>query len=122
MLADLLQFIRASRVKSGPQIVLKKDAAGFAQELFSRGFWVTEAEEDDDAVISGIRAVANGFARKSLRIHESCTNLLREFELYRWERTRRRGSNSRKQNSFSCDALRRVAAEIFQPWRMALEE
>ncbi len=123
VLSDLLRFIKQSRVKSGPQIVLAKGAAGFASELFSRGFWVTEADEDDDAVISGIRAVSNAFGRRFLRVHESCKNLLRELKLYRWDADKQAQGIEQplKHNSFTCDALRRVASEIFQPWRMTLQ-
>jgi phage terminase large subunit len=123
VLSDLLGFLKQSSLKSGPQIVLKKGVAGFSETLFSRGLWVVEQDEDDDAVITGIRAVSNGFGRKRLRVHEHCSNLLRELQLYRWDAEKQlRGiEQPEMRNSFSCDALRRVAAEVFAPWRMTLQ-
>jgi hypothetical protein len=124
VLADLLRFIEGSRAKSRPRVILKEGAAGLSERLFGRGLWVTEQDENDEAVISGIRAVSSAFGRKFLRVHESCTNTLRELQLYRWDadKSTRGVEQPEKRNSFSCDALRRVAAEVFQPWRMTLEQ
>ena len=118
--ADLVKFIAGSRAKSTPCVLLKENAAGLTERLWGEGVWCREQQEDDEAVISGIRAVGTALGRKLLRVHESCTNTLRDLRLYRWdsEKQTRGIEQPEKRNSFCCDALRRIAAEVFQPWRM----
>ncbi|MGA8539321.1 MAG: PBSX family phage terminase large subunit [Terriglobales bacterium] len=118
--ADLLKFIAGSRAKSTPCVLVKESAGGLRERLFNEGLWVRDQEEDDEVVASGIRTVDLAFGRKSLKVHTSCTNLLRDLQLYRWDADKQaRGvEQAEKKNSFSCDALRRIAAEVFQPWRM----
>jgi phage terminase large subunit len=126
VLAHLFAFIRGSRTKSLPHILVREGTAGLTERIWGQGSYVSEQTEDDEAVVSGIRAVASALAQKKLRVHESCTNLLRELKLYRWDADKQaRGiEQAEKKNSFSCDALRRVAVEVFgqQPWRLTLEE
>jgi hypothetical protein len=119
---DLFGFIKGSQAGFGPCVLLKEGTAGLAERLWGEGVWVREQEENDEAVASGIRTVGLAFGRKFLRVHESCTNTLRDLQLYRWDADKQaRGvEQAEKKNSFSCDALRRIAAEVFQPWRMTL--
>jgi len=119
--ADLLKFIAGSRAKSRPGICLKKSTTGLSEQLFLRGLYVIEQTEDDEAVISGIRAVSSALGQRRLRVHESCTNTLRELKLYRWDAEQQAKGVERpeKKNSFSCDALRRLAVEAFPAWRLS---
>ena len=99
-----------------------KGVAGLADRLFGQGLWVDEqAEDNGEALISGIRSVASALGRKRLRVHESCVNTLRELQLYRWDADKQAQGIEEplKHNSFSCDALRRIAAQVFQPWRLS---
>lgn len=117
--ADLLAFMAQSQAKSRPRVILKEGTAG-TERLFGQGVWVSDVTDDDAAVIAGIRVTATALAQKKLRVHERCANSLRELRLYRWDGEKQAlgVEEPEKKNSFSCDALRRLASEIFQPWRL----
>jgi predicted phage terminase large subunit-like protein len=117
---DLIKFIESSRASThSPRVILKKGTTGFFQELINHGLWVTENAEDDAEVIAGIRTVSNAFAAKQMRIHRSCANTIREHQIYCWnpEKQAQGIEQPLPAHGFTCSALRRVASEIFQPWR-----
>lgn len=119
---DLIKFIKSSKASRRSPRVILKTGSGFFQELFNHGLWVTESEEDDAAVIAGIRTVSNVFAAKRLRIHRSCVNTIREHQIYSWDPNKQAQGIQQPlpMHGFSCNAVRRAVAEIFQPWRMSL--
>lgn len=64
-------------------VVCDPSAASFIQCIRKHGrFRVVQAKND---VVSGIRRTQDFIRDGGLMIHESCTDILREFTLYRWE-------------------------------------
>jgi hypothetical protein len=117
---DLIRFIDSSKASThSPQVVLKTGTSGFFQELLYHGLWLNETREDDAAVLAGIRVVGNAFASKRLRIHRSCVNTVREHQIFCWnpDKMSQGIEEPLPMHGFTCSALRRVASEIFQPWR-----
>ena len=82
-----------------------------------RGYRVKDA---NNSVNDGIRITAMLMTKKKLLIHESCTNLKREFQSYIWdEKAAQRGEEKPvKANDHLCDALRYFVATILPKWRV----
>jgi phage terminase large subunit len=114
--SDLIEFAKQSPLKAAPQVMLKQGTTGFSQELLMHGMWITENKDEDETVVAGIRIVSNAFRQRRLRIHKSCTNTIREHQMYCWNPNKLAEGTEQplKHHNFTCDALRRVAAEIFQ--------
>jgi len=98
-------------------IVIDPSAASFRAQLQRAGWgWATRAENE---VLDGIRSTASLLAAGRLRIHESCTELLRELAGYVWDaRAAERGEDAPlKQDDHGPDALRYFVASESRLWR-----
>ena len=85
MMTDREYADAVERLAAGRQIrlvVVDPSAASFIAELRSRGFRVRRAK---NAVLPGIRLVAEFLQTGRLKIGEGCRNCIREFGLYRWQ-------------------------------------
>ena len=72
----------------------------------------------DNDVVPGISFVSQLFNVGQLRIHESCTDLIKELGMYAWdeEKSQREGHDCVvKQFDHSCDALRYAIYTYFKP-------
>lgn len=64
------------------KVIADPSAASFIECIKRHGrFHVVKADND---VVAGIRHVSTALRQNKLRFHESCTDILREFHLYRW--------------------------------------
>ena len=64
------------------KVIADPSAASFIECIKRHGrFHVVKADND---VVTGIRHVSTALRQNKLRFHESCTDILREFHLYRW--------------------------------------
>lgn len=85
------------------------ESASGILELKNRGVNVREVVKNKDSVRNGINTVSELLATGRLKIHESCRNLIWEFETYRYpERKpdRNEEENPIKENDHALDALR----------------
>ena len=64
-------------------------------------------------MLAGIGRVSDALLSGSIRFHESCTDSLREFTLYRWDGT---GKDSPlKENDHAMDDIRYFVSEYLRP-------
>ncbi|MFD3999023.1 hypothetical protein [Streptomyces sp. NPDC058583] len=100
-----------------PDIVaVDPSAASFHVQLRQDGMHPRPAH---NKVLSGIRILMGLFAADKLRIHSSCTGLLREIDGYVWDlKATERGEDAPlKQNDHDVDALRYAAKTTQHIWR-----
>ncbi len=85
---DLIEFVAPGTLGGGdqrnwPGVIIDPSAASFKAELLSRGFYVTDAENE---VEDGIRRVSTMLAQKKIRINrQRCPNGVREMQSYSWD-------------------------------------
>lgn len=104
-----LDKLAADREIAG--VVVDPSAASFIACIRKHGrFTVFPAQND---VANGIRLVGNALQEKKLRFHESCTDLLREFSLYRWDE-QTGGERPVKQFDHAMDEMRYFAATVLE--------
>jgi len=86
-------------------IIVDPSATSFITALKLEGYMVREGTND---VLPGIRRVSSLFGLNRLRIHESCTGLISELEMYIWDdKAAMRGEEKPlKTNDHAPDALR----------------
>ena len=90
-------------------VVVDPSAASFMQCLRRRGkFRVIPAKND---VINGIRLVAGMLSVGKLLFHQSCTDTLREFSLYRWDLDAAK-EHPVKENDHAMDDIRYFCAYV----------
>jgi PBSX family phage terminase large subunit len=101
-------------------IIIDPSAASFKAECQARGYRVKDA---DNNVRAGISVVASLMARRKLRVHESCVNLLAEFKAYVWDEVAAKNGKEQpvKQSDHACDALRYYAKTMLPKWRVVNE-
>lgn len=63
-------------------VVVDPSAASFITCIRRHGFYSVRPAKND--VLAGIRQVGDALRLGQLKFHQSCTDLLREFTLYRW--------------------------------------
>lgn len=90
------------------QVIVDPSAASFITALRQAGFPVTKADND---VADGIRVTADLLKNRRLVICDTCTDCLREMELYCWESQGNRES-PRKENDHAMDDLRYFAMSV----------
>lgn len=91
-------------------VTVDPSASSFIECIRRHGkFCVVPADND---VIKGIRQTADCLKNGSIRIHESCHDILREFSLYRWDE---RGGNDSvvKENDHAMDDMRYFVTAVF---------
>lgn len=104
--ADRLQALAGDRpLKS---VVVDPSAASFMEVLRRRGLPVKKGKND---VLSGIRLTADLLKSGKLVICRSCTDCLREMDLYLWAE----GDSVRKENDHAMDDMRYFAATVLRP-------
>lgn len=98
-------------------VIIDPSAASFRAELRQRGYRIKEA---DNEVLDGIRLTATLIARRIVRVHRSCENLIREIGSYVWDPkpTERGKEQPVKKDDHGCDALRYWVKTIFRPRRL----
>jgi PBSX family phage terminase large subunit len=91
-------------------IIVDPSAASFIECIRRHGrFRVVKADND---VISGIRLVSTVLRQNKLRFHESCRDILREFQLYRW--SEKAGADAPiKENDHAMDDMRYFVTDTF---------
>ncbi len=104
--------------KNPCEIIVDPSAASFIAELRSRGFYVSQANND---VLDGIRKVSTLLSKGQIRIHERCSCLLDEMGTYVWdEKASMRGvERPVKEADHSQDALR-YKVNSLPDWRFEL--
>lgn len=91
-------------------VVVDPSAASFMACLRNRGGWRVVAAKND--VADGIRFVGAALQSGRLKFHESCTDTLREFALYRWNLDAAADAPV-KENDHAMDDIRYFAAYVF---------
>lgn len=101
---DMLSFI-GSPEESDIPIIVDPSASSFITALKLHGYYVINGKND---VLPGIRRLSSLFGLNRVRIHESCTGLISELEMYVWDdKASLRGEEKPlKTNDHAPDALR----------------
>lgn len=91
------------------KVIVDPSAASFIECIRRHGrFRVVKADND---VISGIRQVSSALKQGKLRIHESCRDIIREFQLYSWNE--KIGSDAPiKENDHAMDDMRYFVVDM----------
>lgn len=98
-------------------VVVDPSAASFIHCLRRRGrLRVVPAQ---NTLLDGIRLVAGALQADRLRFHRSCTDILREFRLYRWN-LEAAADTPLKENDHAMDDLRYFAQYALRPAPRAL--
>lgn len=105
-------------------IIVDPSASSFITALKLAGYSVMNGKND---VLPGIRRVSSLFALDRIRIHESCTGLISELELYVWDEKAALNGDERplKTNDHAPDALRyycMTALTIYDLGDMGIED
>lgn len=88
-------------------VVVDPSAASFIETLRRRGLKVVRARNE---VLDGIRLTAELLKRRQLVICKGCRDILREFQLYRWEPGG--GDRVHKEHDHAMDDMRYFAATV----------
>lgn len=93
------------------KVIVDPSAASFIECIRRHGrFHVAKAEND---VVAGIRRVAAALKEGRLKFHESCTDIVREFTLYRW--SEKAGTDAPvKENDHAMDDMRYFVTAILR--------
>lgn len=100
-----------------PWVVVTPKASGFRAQLFNDGMSKTIAAADH--LLPGIRLVAGLIGAGRLRVHTSCTHLLRELPGYMWDpQAAAKGDDAPlRRDDHSLDALRFAVYATRDVWR-----
>lgn len=114
---DMVKFIGSPETSDTP-IIVDPSASSFITALKMRGFFVVQGKND---VLPGIRRLSSLFALNRIRIHESCTGLISELELYVWDEKASMNGIERplKTNDHAPDALRYYVMTALTPYDIA---
>lgn len=95
-------------------------AAGFKQQLRNDG--LSNVVSASNAVLPGIRLVSSLLAADRLRVHASCTELIKEIPGYMWDpkKTEKGEDAPIKVNDHAADAARYAIYTTRQLWRQAI--
>jgi PBSX family phage terminase large subunit len=96
------EIMKLARKRHITRIILDPSAASFHVCLRNRGYSVRLANNE---VIPGIMNVASALEYGRIKIHEGCTDLIREMGLYSWDE---KATDDRpiKEHDHACDELR----------------
>lgn len=117
--ADMRKFIGDPN-DSDVTIIVDPSASSFITALKLDGFFVVNGKND---VIQGIRRLSSLFAMNRIRIHESCTGLISELEMYVWDEKAAQNGEERpmKVNDHAPDALRYYAMTALTAYDLQLD-
>ncbi len=117
---DMIQFA-GSPEECDSIIIVDPSASSFITALKLAGFIVTQGKND---VLPGIRRLSSLFALNRVRIHESCTGLISELELYIWDEKAALNGEEKplKTNDHAPDALRYYVMTALTSYDLALPE
>ncbi len=91
------------------KVIVDPSAASFIECIRRHGkFRVVKADND---VVTGIRRVCAALKQNQLMISDSCTDILREFSLYRWN-DKSAGDFPVKENDHAMDDMRYFVSEM----------
>lgn len=85
-------------------IVVDPSAAGFIETIKKHGKYICKGANND--VINGIQEVTKYLNYGLLKIHDSCTETLKEFEQYAWDDSKLGEDAVIKENDHHMDACR----------------
>lgn len=85
------------------KIVVDPSAAGFIQTIVKYGKYIVEGANND--VINGIQEVTKYLNYGLLKIHECCTETIKEFQQYAWD-SKKGGDEVIKEHDHHMDLLR----------------
>ena len=93
------------------RIIIDPSAASFKECIRRHGrFRISDA---DNAVLDGIRLTGTLLSKGKLKIHESCTNTIKEFGSYMWDEKStedaviKENDHSMDQMRYFCQTMRR---------------
>ena len=91
------------------KVIVDPSAASFIECIRRHGkFRVIKADND---VVTGIRKVSTALKENKLKFHESCSDIIREFNLYRWNE--KAGEDIPiKENDHAMDDMRYFVSDI----------
>lgn len=91
------------------KVIVDPSAASFIECIRRHGkFKVVKADND---VVTGIRRVSTALKENKLKFHESCIDIIREFNLYHWNE--RAGEDVPvKENDHAMDDMRYFVSDI----------
>lgn len=117
---DMVAFI-GSPDEADAQIIVDPSAASFITALRLQGYYVINGKND---VLSGIRRLSSLFAMNRVRIHESCTGLISELQMYIWDEKAAQNGEERplKVNDHAPDALRYYVMTALNAYDLHLNE
>ncbi len=84
-------------------IVVDPSAASFIECIRRHGEYIVRKAKND--VLDGIRTVGNMLQSGTIKIHESCKDAIREFQLYRWDE-KKTADAVIKENDHAMDDIR----------------
>lgn len=91
------------------KVIVDPSAASFIECIRRHGrFSVRKADND---VITGIRRVSAAIKQNKIMIHQSCTDIIREFSLYRWNE-KSAGDFPVKENDHAMDDMRYFVSAV----------
>lgn len=117
---DMIEFA-GSPDECESTIIVDPSASSFITALKMAGFMVIQGKND---VMPGIRRLASLFALNRVKIHESCTGLIGELELYVWDEKAAQNGEEKplKTNDHAPDALRYYVMTALNAYDLALPE
>lgn len=105
---DLVRFVGDAPIQ---RIIIDPSAASFKECIRRHGrFRISDA---DNAVLDGIRLTGTLLSKGKLKIHESCTNTIKEFGSYMWDEKStedaviKENDHSMDQMRYFCQTMRR---------------
>lgn len=103
-----------------PWVAVDPAAAGFRHQLFTDG--LSNVAPASNAVLPGIRVISSLLAADRLRVHASCTELIKEIPGYMWDpKATLRGEDAPiKVNDHACDAIRYAVYTSRHSWRQVI--
>ena len=98
---EAIKELAGNRSISG--IVVDPSAASFIECINRHGEYIVRKAKND--VLDGIRTVSNMLSSGTIKIHESCKDAIREFQLYRWDE-KKTADAVIKENDHAMDDIR----------------
>jgi len=116
---DLVKFINGQSYRT---VIIDPSAASFKAEMKSKG--IRKVKDADNTVLDGIRKVSTLLNLNLLKVHESCTHTINEFNNYVWnEKSADRGVEEPvKQSDHALDCIRYFANTILSGRRSVRNE
>lgn len=104
----LLRLVGDRRIED---VVIDPSASSFIELINRHGRFDCRGAKND--VIPGISVTSSMLANGDVKIAETCDNLLREMQLYRWDE-KAKGDAVVKESDHACDALRYLCHTVLR--------